>query len=47
MNDPLMYPFIGFSFLDQYSTCIWDKDTDEMIWWPQDVKECKGKFLQI
>ena len=40
-----MYAFIGFSFSDQYSTCVWDKDTDEMIWWPQDIDECKGKYF--
>ena len=29
-------------FLVQHVTCIWDKDTDQMIWWPSDIKECKG-----
>ena len=32
----------NFQFLVQYSTCIWDKDTDEMIWWPSEVYACEG-----
>ena len=29
---------------EQHVSCIWDKDTDEMIWWPSDIKECNGEY---
>ena len=31
--------------IDQYSQCIWDKDTDEMIWYPDEIDECTRKYL--
>ena len=29
---------------EQYSQCIWDKDTDEMIWYPDEIDECTRKY---
>ena len=31
-------------FPEQYSQCIWDKDTDEMIWYPDEIDECTRKY---
>ena len=28
---------------EQYVQCIWDKDTDEMLWYPDEIDECSGK----
>ena len=35
------------SFLDQTVQCIWDKDTDEMRWYPSDVYPCDGKYRAL
>ena len=35
----------GFS--EQYSTCIWDKDTDQMVWWPPEIVNCNRKRLLL
>ena len=32
----------GF-FAEQYSECIWDKDTDTMIWFPPVIEQCNRK----
>ena len=29
--------------VEQYVQCIWDKDTDEMIWYPDEIDECSRK----
>ncbi len=31
----------------QYSHCVHDKDTDEMVWWPSYVKKCDGAYQFI
>lgn len=41
--NPLKKCNILMIFLDQYINCIWDKDTDELIWWPQTILECNRK----
>jgi hypothetical protein len=28
----------------QYSQCIFDEETDEMIWWPPNVLPCNREF---
>ncbi len=28
----------------QYSQCIWDEETDKMIWWPPNILECNRKY---
>ena len=30
--------------LVQYVYCKWDKDTDEMVWWPPYIDECNSKY---
>ena len=32
---------------EQYTHCIWDKDTDEMIWYPNEIYECTRKYKYI
>lgn len=44
LDQLLTYHMKKFHILVQYSTCIWDKDTDEMIWWPSEVYACEGNF---
>ena len=29
----------------EYSECIWDKDTDEMVWYPDEIDYCNSKPL--
>ena len=29
---------------EQYVNCIWDKDTDKMVWWPPYIEECSRKY---
>ena len=36
--------FYKYQFPEQYSQCIWDKDTDEMIWYPDEIDECTRKY---
>ncbi len=36
---------IKLSFKVQYSQCIWDKDTDEMVWYPNEIDFCNSKFI--
>jgi hypothetical protein len=31
-------------FAVQYSQCIWDKDTDEMVWYPNEIDVCNSKY---
>ena len=28
----------------QFVHCMWDKDTDKMIWWPPEVEDCTSKY---
>ena len=30
--------------LEQYSECIYEKDTDEMVWYPGLVDQCNRKY---
>ena len=30
--------------LEQYVQCIWDKDTDDMTWYPGEIDECGRKY---
>lgn len=34
----------GVLFPVQYSQCIWDRDTDELTWYPMDIKACTRKY---
>ena len=36
-----------FSCIDQYVHCKWDKDTDQMVWWPPYLQECNRKLYLI
>lgn len=39
------FPFLAiFIFQEQYVQCIWDKDTDEMVWWPPYIEQCSSKY---
>ena len=38
-NDP-KYP------TDQEVSCIWHRQTDTMIWWPQELKDCNSKSVE-
>ncbi len=38
-----LYYFLYF-FTVQYSQCIWDKDTDEMVWYPEEIDVCNSKL---
>ena len=31
---------------EQYVQCMYDKDTDEMVWYPDEIEEC-GRKLNI
>ena len=31
---------------EQYVQCIWDKDTDEMVWWPPAIEDCTSKYYK-
>ena len=33
--------------LEQYSECIYEKDTDEMVWYPGLVDQCNRKYYLI
>ena len=33
--------------LEQYSECIYDKDTDEMVWYPGLVDQCNRKYYSL
>ena len=30
--------------VDQTVTCIWHRQSDTMIWWPQQLKDCNSKL---
>ena len=30
---------------DQMVTCIWHRQTDMMLWWPQDIYPCNSKYF--
>ena len=30
---------------DQEVECIWHRQTDTMIWWPQELKDCNSKSV--
>ena len=30
-------------YQEQYSECVYDKDTDEMIWYPGMIDQCNRK----
>ena len=34
-------------FIDQYIHCKWDKDTDNMVWWPPTLDVCNRKYKMI
>ena len=34
----------GTNITRQYTECIWEKDTDDMVWWPPEIKPCDGEF---
>jgi len=34
------------SKLVQYSQCIWDKDTDSMLWYPSEIDVCNSKYRE-
>ena len=38
----LIYVFL---FAEQYANCIWDKDTDRMVWWPPFIEDCSSKYI--
>ena len=29
---------------DQPVSCIWHRQSDQMIWWPQELKDCNRKY---
>ena len=29
---------------DQYVTCIWHRQTDTMLWWPQQLLPCNSEY---
>jgi hypothetical protein len=29
----------------QFTECIWEKDTDTMVWWPPEVRPCDGELV--
>ena len=33
----------GTNITRQYTECIWEKDTDQMVWWPPEIKPCDGQ----
>ena len=33
----------GTNITRQYTECIWEKDTDDMVWWPPEIKPCDGE----
>ena len=34
-------------YSDQAVTCIWHRQTDSMMWWPQYLKDCNRKLKAI
>jgi hypothetical protein len=32
------------TFAVQFSQCIWDKDSDEMVWYPNEIDVCNSKY---
>lgn len=30
---------------EQYVECVWDKDTDEMTWYPNEITDCSRKYI--
>ena len=41
------YQKITNSITDQYVHCKWDKDTDNMVWWPPTIDICNSKIMKI
>ena len=35
---------LKYQFLDQYVHCKWDKDTDNMVWWPPILDVCNREY---
>ena len=33
------------SLEEQVVTCIWHRQTDTMMWWPQDIHDCNSESL--
>ena len=33
--------------LDQKVTCIWHRQSDTMMWWPQNLKECNRESKKL
>ena len=36
----------GTNITRQYTECIWEKDTDQMVWWPPEIKPCDGQSIE-
>ena len=43
----IMFFFFQNKSLDQYIHCKWDKDTDDMIWWPPTLDVCNRKYQTL
>ena len=37
----------GTNITRQYTECVWEKDTDQMVWWPPEIKPCDGQFKYL
>lgn len=31
---------------EQTVSCIWHRQTDTMVWWPQEIKTCDSKYCR-